>query len=74
MIQKFAVYVIESERGWGQKIDEILLFDTFVEADAKVKAINALNTAPTAPDIYWQAEDVKTVVVDEVTGSIVKVL
>ena len=25
---KFTVIIIESERGWGQKIDEVLEFDT----------------------------------------------
>jgi len=55
--KKYRVDVIESERGWGQKIDDRTYFDTFEEAKAYQKKVNSANTAETAPDIYWRAED-----------------
>lgn len=53
---KFKVIIIESERGWGQKIDEIKSFDTMEEAEKFIKDHNAQNTEETVPDIYWRAE------------------
>lgn len=54
---KFRVTVIESERGWGQKVDEVREFDSYEEAAKYRDSVNKQNTAPTAPDIYWQASD-----------------
>lgn len=54
---KFRVTVIESERGWGQKVDEVKTFDTYEDAAAFRDRINGRNTSPIAPDIYWQASD-----------------
>ena len=56
MITKFRVDIIESERGWGRKIDEVKYFDTSAEAKAFEARYNACNTEPTAPDWYMQAE------------------
>ncbi len=50
------VAIIESERGWGRKIDEIKTFDTREKALAFIKEYNSYNTSPTAPDWYMQAE------------------
>lgn len=53
------VTVIESERGWGQKTDEIAIYDNKAEAEAHVKSVNDQNdnkTLASAPDIYWRAE------------------
>lgn len=55
--RKFKVTVIESERGWGQKVDEVRTFDTYDEAAEFRDRINGKNTSPTAPEIYWQAGD-----------------
>lgn len=55
--RKFKVTVIESERGWGQKVDEVREFDTYDEAAEFRDSINKQNTSPAAPDIYWQASD-----------------
>lgn len=49
------VTVIESERGWGQKTDEVAIYDNKAEAEAHVKRVNDQNTEAVAPDIYWQA-------------------
>lgn len=51
------VVIIESERGWGQRVDEVKEFETKAEADAFVKEFNSENTAPTAPDWYMQAQE-----------------
>jgi len=52
----FKVEIIESERGWGQKIDEIRVFATREEADAFVKDYNnKYNNEPQVPDWYMVA-------------------
>lgn len=51
------VVVIESERGWGTKVDEIKRFATKEEALAFQRDFNKDNTASTAPDWYMQAQD-----------------
>ena len=53
---KVRVAIIESERGWGRKIDEVKEFDTLIQAQAFIKEYNSYNTSPTAPDWYMQAE------------------
>lgn len=52
---KFIVDVIESERGWGQRLDETRTFDTYEEAARFRDSINSQNTAPEVPDIYLRA-------------------
>lgn len=50
------VYIIESEAGWGQKIDETLEFETKSEAEKFVKEYNEkYNNSPTIPDWYMYA-------------------
>ena len=51
----FRVDIIESERGWGSKVDETKYFDNEIEAKAFVDKYNAQNTADTAPDWYMYA-------------------
>ena len=55
------VNIIESERGWGQKIDETFYFSDGVLAKEFVEMYNALNSDPKAPDIYWKA-DIPTII------------
>lgn len=50
------VTVIESERGWGSKVDEVKYFETREEAQEYVRIFNSKNTAPVAPDWYMYAE------------------
>lgn len=52
----YRVDIMEFERGWGSRVDEILYFDNEAEALRYVTAFNAVNTAPTAPDWYMVAE------------------
>jgi len=56
MKKKHAVIIIESERGWGQRVDETRLFDTKQEAEAFCHKFNSSNTEPTAPDWYMRAD------------------
>ena len=56
------VAIIESERGWGRKIDEIKTFDTYEEAIQFQKRFNQPSEEDYAktkcvPDWYMQAED-----------------
>lgn len=50
------VTVIESERGWGQKVDEYRHFETKEEAQKWVTAFNAKNDLDYVPDWYMRAE------------------
>lgn len=56
------VAIIESERGWGRKIDEIKEFATLEQALSFQKEFNRPNEEDYAktrrvPDWYMQAED-----------------
>jgi hypothetical protein len=55
MIMKWAVDLVEYEAGWGSRLDEVRLFDTFEEAEAYVKDFNSENTEATPPDWYMVA-------------------
>lgn len=50
------VNILEYERGWGSRIDEVKYFDNEPEARAFVVKFNSKNTASTAPDWYMIAE------------------
>lgn len=51
----FKVVVIESERGWGQRVDEVRYYNQVENADAYVADFNKDNTADVAPDWYMGA-------------------
>jgi hypothetical protein len=56
MATVYRVSLMSSERGWGREYwtED---FKTLAEAKARIKAVNALNTSPTAPDYYEVAEE-----------------
>jgi hypothetical protein len=56
MEDKIRVNLIESESGWGFKIDEVKYFDTMEEAEVFVTEFNKHNDQPNAPDWYMYAE------------------
>jgi hypothetical protein len=49
---KVKVEIIESERGWGQRVDEVKEFDTREEAEDFCKKYNASNNLSYVPDWY----------------------
>lgn len=53
---KFKVNIIESERGWGQRLDEVEEFDTYEEAVERLMEFNSKNTDSIIPDWYMYAE------------------
>jgi hypothetical protein len=58
----YRVDIIESERGWGQKVDESIYFDN--EAEARQYAIDynrKYNNLDYVPDWYMRAEYVGAV-------------
>lgn len=57
---KHVVYVIEYERGWGSKVDEVKEFDSKKEAVDFVNNFNAENDLPSVPDWYMTAQYVGT--------------
>ncbi len=50
------VTIIESEAGWGQKVDGVNYFRTKEAADKFVEKHNGTNTEEKTPGIYWRAE------------------
>jgi hypothetical protein len=50
------VDLIEYERGWGSKVDEVIYFDNKEEAIKYCEDFNAKNTAKEVPDWYMIAE------------------
>lgn len=51
------VELIESELGWGLRIDEVIEFETEAKAKAFVKKFNSRNNEPTVPDWYMYATE-----------------
>ena len=58
MKTKYRVDIIESERGWGQKVEDVKFFDTEDEADTYCKQFNKDNNLPYVPDWYMVAQKV----------------
>ena len=52
---RYRIQLVESERGWGQEYWSED-FETYEEAVARIKEVNAQNTAAKAPDWYIAAE------------------
>lgn len=61
---RWKVIIIESERGWGQKVDDVKFFDNEEEADEFVKEYNKDNDETVAPDWYMVAQEPERVMVD----------
>lgn len=59
--EAWAVEIIESERGWGSKVDEVKYFDNFDDAAEFVREFNSHNIAASAPDWYMVASTPKRV-------------
>lgn len=53
---RWSVDIIESERGWGQKVEDTVFFDSEEEAKAYVKNYNKDNNLPYVPDWYMYAD------------------
>ena len=49
------VYIMESERNWGQKVDEVKEFDTLEKAQAFITEYNSVNNLDYVPDWYMFA-------------------
>ncbi len=49
------VFIIESERGWGTKVDDIKEFRTVEEADKFIREFNSKNDLDHVPDWYMYA-------------------
>lgn len=67
----YKVEVIESERGWGQKVDDVQYFATKEQATKFQSQQNAQNNQMSAPDIYWRAENPVTITVE---GDLLKLI
>jgi ribosome-binding factor A len=56
---KHTVTVMESERSWGQRVDEVKLFDDYETAKAFVDKFNSANDKDEVPSWYMYACDPK---------------
>lgn len=54
-MSKYRVEIIESECGWGQKLDEVRYFETEESALEFVREYNKGNDKPVVPDWYMAA-------------------
>jgi hypothetical protein len=64
-VRYYRVDMIESEAGWGQKVDEKFYFRTQQDAADYVKTYNEkYNNKPTTPSWYIRAEGPHTEYVD----------
>ena len=52
----YRVDIIESERGWGSKVDEVKYFATEKEAREYCNTYNLRNNEPIVPDWYMYAD------------------
>ena len=57
----FKIAIIESETGWGQRVDEIKEFNTEKEADNFIKKFNKSNNKKIIPAWYMYAVRMKDV-------------
>lgn len=57
MNKVFKVPVIESEKGWGQKIDDYMVCLTKEKAESFIIDFNAKNDKLVVPDWYMRAEN-----------------
>ena len=51
------VTIIESERGWGQKVDEVKEFTSYEDAKKFQIEFNKENTATAVPDWYVSTQN-----------------
>jgi hypothetical protein len=51
------VTIIESERGWGQRVDEVKEFKSYEDAKKFQIKFNSANIEDYAPDWYMVAKD-----------------
>jgi hypothetical protein len=52
----YTAVLIESERGWGQRVDETKEFKSEKKRDDFIKEFNASNNKSTTPDWYMYAQ------------------
>ena len=52
----YQVNIMEYERGWGQRLEETIYFETEDEALAYCDKFNRVNILPKAPDWYMVAD------------------
>lgn len=57
MKNNFLVEIIESEAGWGQRLDETKYFETYEEAEKFMKEYNKKNNFSQVPNWYMYASE-----------------
>lgn len=57
MKKNFAIEIIESEAGWGQRLDETKYFETYEEAEKFMKEYNKKNNLSQVPNWHMYASE-----------------
>jgi len=52
----YEIAIIESERGWGSKVEDYVYTITLDKADKFVEDYNSKNNSPVVPDWYMYAD------------------
>jgi len=55
--KRWCVDIIESERGWGERLDETKTFSSKSASTRFVKKFNSFNTESEVPDWYMYARE-----------------
>jgi len=55
MKMNYKAVIMEYERGWGSRVDEVKEFDSELERDNFIEEFNSKNTEETVPDWYMVA-------------------
>lgn len=63
---KYRVYLMESEAGWGQRVEETKYFDELDKAEKYVEDFNSHNNEPVAPSWYMYATKPEMVQVKDI--------
>lgn len=64
MNAKYSVAFYEYERGWGSRFDSEEFYETYEEAEKRMREFNSKNNQDSAPDWYMVAKEPKLVDLD----------
>jgi hypothetical protein len=64
-VERWRVDIIETERGWGSKVDESKYFKSLKRANTFVAKYNAKNNEPVVPVWYMYATSPMKVMVED---------
>lgn len=66
MNAKYRVVFMEYERGWGSRFDSEEFYDTYEEAEKRMREFNSKNNEISVPDWYMVAGEPELVDLDRI--------